>query len=205
MNNQWLAWAKELQSLSQAGLQFSKNDFDLERYKRIREISVDIVSKHALLENEIVRNLFANETGYQTPKIDIRAVVFKQEKILLVKEKLDGKWSLPGGYADIGLSVKENIIKEVKEEAGIDVRPLRVIAIHDRNKHITDEFPYSAYKIFVECLYLNGGWIDNIETHDAKFFSIEEIPELSTGRVTEEQIKMCFEMEADKNIELQFD
>jgi len=205
LNNQWLAWAKELQSLSQAGLEFSKNGFDLERYKRIREISVDIVSKHAFLENEIVRNLFANETGYQTPKIDIRAVVFRQEKILLVKEKLDGKWSLPGGYADIGLSVKENIIKEVKEEAGIDVRPVRVLAIHDRNKHVTDEFPYSAYKIFVECLYLNGEWIDNIETHEAKFFSVEEIPELSTGRVTEKQIKMCFEMEADKSIELQFD
>jgi ADP-ribose pyrophosphatase YjhB (NUDIX family) len=205
LNNQWLTWAKELQSLSQAGLEFSKNDFDVERYKRIREISVDIISKHVLLENEFVRNLFANETGYQTPKIDIRAVVFKQEKILLVKEKLDGKWSLPGGYADIGLSVKENIIKEVKEEAGIDVRPIRVLAIHDRNKHVIDEFPYSAYKIFVECLYLKGEWIDNIETHDAKFFGIEGIPEISTGRVTKEQIKMCFEMEADKNIELQFD
>ena len=193
MNKKWLQWAKQLQSIAQSGLEFSKDEFDIERFERIRDISVEIMSEYTQLSNEKVRSLFANESGYQTPKIDIRAVVFKGDKILLVNEKKDNKWSLPGGYADIDLSVSENAKKESMEEAGANVKPKRIIAILDRNKHINDDYPYALYKIFVECAYIDGEYINNIETSRADFFDYDNLPELSTGRNTIDQIRMCFE------------
>ena len=111
----WLEIAKKLQSISQAGLEYSKDKYDIERFQEIREISMDIMENHTDMEREIIRNLFAGETGYQTPKIDVRAAIFNEGKILLVREKLDGKWSLPGGWADIDLSIKENLMKEAME------------------------------------------------------------------------------------------
>ncbi|GMQ60021.1 NUDIX hydrolase [Vallitalea sediminicola] len=192
MKKKWLQWAKELQAISQSGLAYSENEFDIDRFQRIRDISVEIVSEYTQLNNTKVRTLFANESGYQTPKIDVRAAVFKNDKILLVKENKDNKWALPGGYADIDLSVSENAKKESMEEAGAVVSPKRIIAVLDRNKYINDDYPYSIYKIFVECDYIKGEYIDNIETCEAKFFDPDNLPELSLGRNTKEQIGMCF-------------
>lgn len=136
-------WAVELQSLAQAGLYYSKDPYDRERFQRIREISAEILSRQSEMPYEKVTDLFCGETGYQTPKLDCRAAVFRENRILLVKEN-NGTWSLPGGWVDAGLSVKENVIKEVREEAGLDVTADRVIAIQDRDKH---NMPVSAYKI----------------------------------------------------------
>ena len=123
----WLEWAIELQSLAQAGLTYGKDIYDKERYERIRDISAEIVSNYTDIEIEKVKDLFCNEVGYQTPKLDTRAAIFEEGKILLVREN-NGKWSLPGGWVDVNVSVKENTIKEVKEESGLDVSADKIIA-----------------------------------------------------------------------------
>ncbi len=192
METKWLNWAKKLQSIAQSGLEYSRDKFDIERFEQIRELSIEIMSDYTDMDNSKIRSLFANETGYQTPKVDIRAAIFKEDKILMVKEKTDNKWSLPGGWADIDLSVFENVTKESMEEAGARVKPIRIIAVLDRNKHIEDTYPYSVYKFFVECDYVEGKYKDNIETTESGFFTLNTLPELSVGRNTKSQIEMCF-------------
>jgi ADP-ribose pyrophosphatase len=134
INEKWLQWAVELQCIAQAGLFYAKDQFDGERYERVREIAAEMISYKSEIPLSKVKDLFCSETGYQTPKLDSRAAIFKDDKILLVRER-NGTWSLPGGWVDVGLSVKENIIKEVKEESGLDVTADLVIAVQDRERH----------------------------------------------------------------------
>ena len=124
----WLKWAIEIQSISQAGLTYSKDDYDIERYKKLREISAEMIKEKSNISLEKVKNIFCNETGYQTPKIDTRAAIFKDNKILLVHEN-DDTWALPGGFCDVLESIKTNTIKEVKEETGLDVETVKIISI----------------------------------------------------------------------------
>ena len=154
-NTKWLDWAVELQALAQAGLFYSKDIYDIERFRRIREIAAEmLVSPTGLPKDEIV-DLFCNETGYQTPKLDTRAAVFQDAKILLVQEK-DGLWSLPGGWVDVNLSAGENAVKEVKEEAGLDVRAEFVIAVQDRKKHNPELHAYNITKVFFQLFGRKG-------------------------------------------------
>ena len=142
--NPWLAWIVELQSLAQAGLTYGKDVYDRERYTRIREISAEMAAHMTELPVETVKGLFCCETGYQTPKIDTRAAIFRDGKILLVHEN-NGTWSLPGGWCDVNVSVGENTAKEVREEAGLDVIPEKVIAIQDRARHNLPQYICSVY------------------------------------------------------------
>ena len=169
MKEQWLEWAIELQSLAQAGLTYGKDIFDRERYERIREISAEIMAYKTDIPVQKAKDLFCNETGYQTPKLDTRAAIFQNGKILLVKEN-SGKWSLPGGWVDVNVSVKENTIKEVKEEAGLDVTADKVIAIQDRSKHNLPVYAYGVCKIFVLCTIIGGAFKENIETTGFAYF-----------------------------------
>ncbi|WP_141432594.1 NUDIX hydrolase [Bacillus sp. 03113] len=199
MEPKWLSWAKQLQSIAQAGLEYSKDKYDIERFQQIRNLSVEILSEYTGISNEKIQDLFCNETGYQTPKVDIRGAIFKEDKILLVKESIDGCWSLPGGWAEFNLSIKENIVKEAKEEAGLNVVPKRLIAVLDRNKHNEPVTAYGIYKIFVLCEMIDGRFEKNIETDESGFFSIADLPPLSVGRVTKKQIEMCFESKSNDN------
>ena len=203
-NEKWLQWAVELQSIAQAGLFYGKDPFDLERYERIREISAEMISYKTEIPLEKVKDLFCNETGYQTPKLDTRAAIFENNKILLVQEK-SGKWSLPGGWVDVDVSVKENTIKEVKEEAGLDVTADRIIAVQDREKHNLPVYAYKVCKIFVLCSVVGGRFEKNIETTDSRYFGLDELPELAEEKNTKEQIKMCFEAYQTENWVTMFD
>lgn len=207
MNNEpkWLEWAKKLQALSQSGLAYSTNRYDIERFEEIREIAVDIINQYTDIDHEKVRDLFASEEGYKTPKVDARAAIFKDNKILLAKEKIDGLWAMPGGWADEDLSLQENIIKESKEEAGAIVKPRRIIAVLDRKKNNPYPFPFGLYKVFVECEYIKGEFEENLETFDAQFFTLDNLPPLSLGRNTKEQIEMCFDTHSKNNHEALFD
>ena len=196
-NKKWLEWAGELQAIAQAGLFYAKDCFDQERYERIREISADIISNQSEMPVEKVKDLFCGEIGYQTPKIDSRAAIFKDNRILLVKET-NGKWSLPGGWVDVNRSVKENIIKEVKEEAGLEVKVLRVIAVQDREKHNLPVYAYKICKIFMECTVIGGSFQINHETTDSRYFSLEELPPLAEEKCNAEQIRMCFQAYFDQ-------
>lgn len=154
-NERWLKWAIELQSIAQAGLTYGKDIYDHERYERIREISAEIISHMSDISLEKVKDLFCNESGYQTPKLDTRAAIFEDGKILLVREN-NGKWSLPGGWCDVNVSVRENTVKEVKEESGLDVVADKIIAIQDRSKHNLPVYAYGVCKIFVQCSVIGG-------------------------------------------------
>ncbi|MBO9703490.1 MAG: NUDIX hydrolase [Sporocytophaga sp.] len=203
-NNKWIQWAIELQAIAQIGLTYSKDKFDLERFQRVREISAEIMSEKSSLNIEIVKDLFCNEIGFQTPKLDTRAAIIKDDKILLVKEN-NGQWSLPGGWVDVNESIKTNIIKEVKEESGYNATPLKIVAIQDRNKHNTPVYAYGICKVFVLCDIDNSPFKSNIETLERKFFSINEIPKLAEGKNTFKQIEMCFNAYYDKNWTTLFD
>ncbi len=193
MSYKWLEWAKKIQSISQSGLSFSNDMYDIERYEELRKISAEIMEQYTDLEMEKIAGLFTNETGYQTPKADVRGAVFKDGKILMVREKIDDKWSLPGGFCDIGLSPSENIVKEVKEESGYDVIAKKLVALLDMNKHSHPPQPYHYYKVFIQCELIGGQAETGIETKDVRFFSEDNLPKLSTGRNTETQIKMLFD------------
>ena len=194
----------KIQSLAQAGLAFSKDVYDTERYERLRDISAEILSYKTEIPVEKVKDLFCNEEGYQTPKLDTRAAIFKEDKILLVHEN-NGTWSLPGGWVDVLESVKSNTEKEVREEAGLEVRAERIIAIQDRNKHNIPPYAYGVCKVFVLCEVMGGGFTENIETVGSEYFSVDELPILAEEKVTKKQIEMCFQAYKDQNWEVQFD
>lgn len=192
-NDVWKKWAQELQFLSQCSLAYSKDKFDRERSERIREISCEMLSFKYDIPIEKVKLDFAGELGYQTPKVETRAAVIKDNKILLVKEQLDGKWALPGGYQDVNMSIKENAIKEASEEAGAVVNPVKIIAVLDYNRHHHVNFPFGMVKVFVLCEYVSHSFVENTETLGAEFYSLDELPELSTTRTTKKQLEMCFD------------
>lgn len=201
----WLKWAIEIQSLAQSGLAYTDNVYDIERYERLREISAEMISEKTDLSIDKVKNLFCNETGYQTPKIDTRAVIFQHNKILLVREN-NGTWSLPGGWCDVLESIQSNTEKEAKEETGLDVKAIRIIAIQDRNKHNKPVYAYGVCKVFVLCDVLGGKFTENIETTEMKYFSLNDLPnKLAEEKSNKEQIEMCFKVYHDPNWETQFD
>lgn len=201
----WLKWAMEIQSLAQGGLAYTNNVYDIERYERLREIAAEMVAEKSNISLEKVKDLFCNEKGYQTPKIDTRAAIFKDNKIILVHEK-DGRWALPGGWCDVLESVKSNTLKEVREEAGLEAKAIKIIAIQDRNKHNKPVYAYGICKVFVLCEAIGGAFVENIETTETKYFSLGEIPEnLAEEKTSKEQIKMCFEAANSENWQTLFD
>lgn len=203
-NEKWLRWAVELQSIAQGALFYCKDKFDIQRFERIREIAAEMVQYQTEIPMEKVKDLFCSETGYQTPKLDCRAAIFQDGKILLVQED-NGTWSLPGGWVDVDLSVKENVIKEVKEEAGLDVTADRVIAVQDREKHNKPVYAYKVCKIFVQCTVIGGKFKENLETIGSGYFSPEELPPLALEKNNEEQIQMCFAAMQSQHWETLFD
>lgn len=205
MNTKWLDWVTEIQSIAQAGLAFSENKYDIDRYHRLRELSVRIMQEYTDLPAEKLVSLFAGETGYQTPKVDIRSAVFRGDTILMAREKIDGRWSLPGGWADVNTSVSESAVRECLEEAGAVVKPKRIIAIITANRQNDFVYPYTIYKIFVECKLVEWKFIENTETFSAGFYSFDSLPELSTERNTRKQIEMCFEAKNKSLFETLFD
>ena len=204
MKDPWLDWIVELQSIAQAGLQYGRDRFDLERYARLREISAEMLASRTELPADRVRDLFCSETGYQTPKVDTRAAVFRGERILLVREA-SGAWSLPGGWLDVGLTVRENAVKEVLEEAGIEARAERIIAVQDRDRRNRPPLAWKIVKIFVECTPLGGQFRENSETTDSGWFSPGALPPLDENRTTRGQIELCFEARGHALWQPQFD
>ena len=202
----WLTWASELNSLAQAGLYYYPNVYDRERYERIRDIAAEIVARMADIPEEKARDLFSGDDGYITPKLDTRAAVFDDEgRILLVREAT-GLWALPGGWVEADCSVLENAVKEVREEAGLDVTAERLIAVIDRDKHNERLFPRKIILCFVLCVCRGGGFVPNSETVEARYFAPDEIPEnLARTKTTEEELAMCFRAHADPGWQTVFD
>jgi ADP-ribose pyrophosphatase YjhB (NUDIX family) len=193
----WLETAKRIQALAQAGLAYTTNEYDRERYEELQRIGFAMLQEYSDTPVEKIQQLFAGETGYPTPKVDIRAVVIRANTILMVQEKSDRRWALPGGWADIGYSPKEIAVKEVKEEAGLSVRPVRLLAVYDKMKHDHPPSPFHVYKIFILCEDDGDSPEPGMETIDAGFFPADQLPPLSVERNTEKQILTMFDLSAD--------
>ncbi|MDM8099995.1 MULTISPECIES: NUDIX hydrolase [Oceanobacillus] len=205
MSDKWLEWAKQIQSLAQAGLTFTNDMYDKERYEQLRTLSIEIMNEYTDHNFESIRDLFANETGYQTPKVDVRGVVFKNDRILMVREKHDDAWALPGGFCDVGESPKENVTKEILEEAGFHVEAKKLLAVFDTNKHAHPPQPYQYYKLCIQCEIISGEASLGMETKGIDFFAEDNLPNLSLNRNTEIQIKRLFEFLRDPEKPALFD
>jgi ADP-ribose pyrophosphatase YjhB (NUDIX family) len=204
-STQLLIQAQRLQALAQAGLAYTSNQYDLERYAEIRTISVRLLQELTTEPFEKIIRVFASEGGYQTPKIDIWAVLFREgPEILLIREKVDnGKWTLPGGWADIGYTPFEVAAKEAYEETGLIVKPLRLLALFDKRKHPHPPQPWYVYKAFIQCEVQGGSLIqDTPETIGARWFRHDELPysELSTDRTTASQLDTIFKFAFDQGL-----
>ena len=187
----WLEWAREIYSLSQAGLTYTKNEFDLERYKRLQEIAAEILSSQSELEKEAILNSFLMQAGYVTPKIDVRGAVIRDGKILLIQERADGKWAMPGGWADLGNAPGSVAEREVWEESGFRVKAEKVVAVIDANRIQPMEF-YHAYKIIFLCTLLDGEPRISHETLAVDFFDLNHLPPLSSYRTNENMLREVF-------------
>lgn len=189
----WLEWIKQIHALARWGLTYSKDPFDLERYEVLQQLSVDMMADFANLDKSRIQNLFANEVGYVTPKVDVRGVVFQDGKLLMVQEKWDGRWTVPGGWADIGLSPVEVAVKEVYEESGFEVEAVKIIALLDKKFYAHPSSPYHIYKIFIRCEITGGQAQTGLESQGVGFYAADQLPELSVQRITAEQIALLFE------------
>jgi ADP-ribose pyrophosphatase YjhB (NUDIX family) len=201
----WMTIAKRINSIAQTGLTFTKDEFDRERYTELLDLSLTIINNITDIDTGKLDFIFNRDIGYQTPKVGVRAVVIKDDKILLVKERMDNKWCLPGGYADVGMTPSEIVINEVKEESGFDVKPIRILGLIDYNKHQDRPFPFDIYQIFMECELIGGAAMSGIETSEVGFFSIDNLPALSVRRVTKEQIVKMYELHKNKELNPIFD
>ena len=144
----WLHWAQQIQAIAQTGLTYTEGMYDRERYHALQQIAAEIMAVGSNGDVQQILDLFAQESGYPTPKVDVRGVVFRDDKILLVLERADGGWTLPGGWADVGDSPAECVVREVREESGFEVRAVKLLALYDRNRHGHDPHPDYIYKLF---------------------------------------------------------
>ena len=205
MDSKWLEWVKKLQAIAQNGLTYSENPFDIERFKSLQAIAAEIMATYTNVEHSYILDLFAREVGYATPKVDVRAAVFRDNTILLVKERSDGCWTLPGGWGDVGESPSEVAVKEAYEESGYQTRAVKLLAVYDRDKQGHPPFPYYIYKLFFLCELVGGSPSPSIETESVEFFPEDGIPELSLGRVTPAQITRLFEHYRNPDLPTDFD
>jgi ADP-ribose pyrophosphatase YjhB (NUDIX family) len=194
MNDQsskWLAWAREIYSLSQVGLTYNTNEFDIERYKRLQEIAAEMIASQSELAKQTVLDSFSMQAGYVTPKIDVRGAVVHENKILLIQERMDGKWAMPGGWADLGNAPASVAEREVWEESGFHVKAEKVVAVIDANRIQPMEF-YHAYKIIFLCTLLDGEPRISYETLAVDFFDLKDLPPLSIYRTNENMLREVF-------------
>lgn len=201
----WLKWAADIQAIAQNGLTFAQSEYDKERYQQLLQISAQMMSVLSDAPIEPILDLFMNESGYATPKVDVRAAIFKNGSVLLVKERQDEKWTLPGGWADMNYSPAYCVQKEVFEEAGYEVKVKKLVALYDKWKHEHPKQWPHTYKCFFLCEISGGAPKTSIETSDVSFFPVDNLPELSLPRVTAKQIERCYAHFLDLELPTEFD
>ena len=184
----WLKWAREIQALAQTGKRYSVNDFQTERYERLMEIAAEIVAAANGVEPEPIARDFKAQTGYATPHIDVRGAVFRDGKLLMVRERIDGGWTMPGGWADVGDVPSEAAEREVWEEAGFRVKARKVVGVYDANRVDGWISLYHSYKLVFLCDLLSGEASPSNETSEVGFFGLDEIPATLSGERTPPRI-----------------
>ncbi len=208
----WLRVTRALQSIAQAGLTYSRDPYDRERYAQIQTLAAELAAAGTDTPVERIRDFFASERGYPTPKLDVRAAVIVEDRILLVQERDDGGWTMPGGWADIGESAAESVVRETREEAGIEVRAEKLIALFERERHGHPLHPEFSHKAFFLCTPLVEEATPpsprpgpGPEIAAAAFFDRDDLPPLSLARVTPDEIELAFTHRAHPELPTAFD
>lgn len=202
----WLQWSRRIQAIAQSGIQYATNPFDIGRYRELSWIAAEMMADGMGTTSGDVKAIFDTQSGYATPKLDVRGCVFKGDKILLVRELMDGGlWALPGGFVEINESPSSAVERELREEAGVITKAKRILAVYDHNLHGHPPFPFHVYQMFVECELFAEATPDPIETSDPTYFSIRELPELSLPRVTPKEIRRMFDLVRDPSLPTEFD
>ncbi|MCB0291014.1 MAG: NUDIX hydrolase [Calditrichaeota bacterium] len=205
MSSQWLRWAKRLNAIAQAGLTYSEGPYDLERYHQLRDIAGEIIAGHSNLPPAQIVDILRREAGYPTPKVDVRGAVFRNNQILLVRERSDGRWTLPGGWADVNETPAECVVKEVREESGYHTRAVKLLAVWDKSQHSHPEHFFHTYKLFFRCEITGGAPAESLETDGVAFFNEDSLPPLSIDRTTSEQIRRMFVHYRNPDLATEFD
>jgi ADP-ribose pyrophosphatase YjhB (NUDIX family) len=187
----WLVTGRELRAIAQIGLTFCRDPFDRQRFERIRELAASLIARGSGEDGATVLELFRQDTGYATPKVDVRGAAFRDGRVLMVREVSDGGWTLPGGWADVNQTAAECVVREIAEESGFQARAVKLAAVHDYRKRHPPRLD-SIYKIFFICELTGGSASPSDETSEVAFFSRQDLPSLSLGRTTAEQIELMF-------------
>lgn len=187
--NKWLDWARRIQAISQTGLEFAHNEYDVERNNKLADIAAEIISEHSNLNEDQLLEIFLNQKGYTTPRVDVRTAIIQDEKILLVKEVSDSKWAMPGGWADVGDTPADAAIREAKEESGFDVKVRKVVGVYDANRQSGPLELFHAVKIVYLCEIISGKATPSFETPEVKFFDFSDLPKLSPNRTNMKHIE----------------
>ncbi len=204
----WLIWAREIQALAQTGLAFTRDEYDRARYQRFRTLAAQIMAQHTGLDVRDIEVMFTQQSGYATPKLGVRGALFREDRLLLVRETADGhRWTLPGGWADVNESPAEAVAREFREESGLEARAYKLAAVWDRARHPHGVVePFHVWRLFFLCEITGGEIRTGPETSEVAFFAEHELPaELSTRRVLLPQLKRMFEHARQPDLPTEFD
>ena len=190
--SRWIQWCRRIQAIAQDGLAYSKDHYDRERFSALRDLAAEILSDHSQLSGDQSRALFLSEKGVATPKVDVRGAIFVGNRILLVRARGEGKWSLPGGWATPGETPSQALVREVEEETGIKVRVSKAIAVHDNDHHGLPSVVFQVYKIIMLAELVEGSATESYETDGVGFFGQAEIPPLCEYRTGSDEIELAF-------------
>lgn len=197
--------SRRLLALSQTGLHFTAEEYDRERYREIGDIATRLLELQSNVVADAVRQAWFVEDGYATPKVDVRGAIFRDNRVLLVRERVDDKWTVPGGWADVNDAPSSAILKEIEQESGFTARVLKLAAIYDRNKRNHPAYLFHSWKLFFVCEITGGEARTSYETTAVEFFPLDALPELSTGRSNAEQIRRMHQHHLDPNLPTEFD
>jgi ADP-ribose pyrophosphatase YjhB (NUDIX family) len=205
VSGEHLRWARRIQAIAQNGLTYTSGPFDRVRYQELHAIAMEMLADIGGTDPARVETLFRGDTGYVTPKVDVRGVVFRDGRILLVRETEDGLWTLPGGWADAGQSPSQAVVKEIQEESGFLTEAVKILAVYDREHHGAPPLPWYVYKLFIRCEIQSGEARHSLETDGVDFFAEDAIPPLSHGRVMPSQIERMFRHLEEPDLPTDFD
>lgn len=200
-----LEWARRIQAIAQTGLAFCKDDYDRERYEQLQALAITMLSAELRIPGDVANATYSHDSGYATPKIDVRGAAFVGGRVLLVRERSDGRWTLPGGWADVEDSPSEAVIREIREESGFEARAVKLAAVYDRSRHGHPPAAHHAYKLFFICEITGGARATSLETDAADFFALDDLPPLSATRITRGQIERMFAHAAQPALPAEFD
>jgi ADP-ribose pyrophosphatase YjhB (NUDIX family) len=200
-----IEWIRKVQAIAQNGLAFTSDPFDRERYLQLQELAQSALHTELDVPLERARALWEGEHGYATPKVDVRGAVFEAERVLLVRERSDGRWTLPGGWVDVNDAPSQAVAREILEESGYHARAVKLAALVDKNRHAHPPGVHHIYKLLFLCELLGGQAATGTETDAVAFFPLTALPELSTGRILKSQIQRLYQHQLDRTLPTDFD